>query len=233
MTDPTRSRYDPRRPEPDDTTPYGLSGDDAPAPPEEPPAPGSGEGPQPRKKPRRADYRKVEPDPRYVDRLLEPRPKPKRKSIELPWGVVPAVLSGVGFVLAAVPIASALDKARTGVAAGVMVLMLVFVAVGAQTLTLLGALTALSKWLGIDYGPPRRMVVQLVSISLFASGMGIALMSLGGPLALVLAIPPAMLAFGAMFHLDSTDMTVTLIVLTLAATGAVCGVVGAMLIKFG
>ena len=228
MPDPPR-RYDPRSHEPDDATPYGL-GDDPP-PPEPESSPDMGEGPKSRKKPRPADYRRLKVDPRYQDRLLKPRRK--RPKTEWPWWLFPLAFALAGFWLGAIPVARALDRVKTGVTTGLLILIVLAVAVIAQTGAYWATLGVLGGQFGIDYGPTRRTLPKLAGLAAFVTGLAIAMMSLGGPLMLVPAAVPVLAAFAAMFKLDLVDLAVTAIGLVTGAAGVVVLVGGGAVVLFG
>ena len=227
MSEPRR--YDPRHYEPDDDTPYGLGADDAPPPPPpeptpepEPIDPSLGEGPKSHKKPRRADYRKVKTDPRYVDKLLEPKPKPKRPQTpwpDLPWWLIAEAFALVGVVLGAVPIVQAVHKVKTGATTGVFIGLMLVAAAIVQTAASAAILAVVGGWLNVEYGTPRQSIIKLAAVSLFAVGLVIALLSVGGPVAAPFAAFPVAAALAALFRLGLTGTLVSLVGFGLAGAG--------------
>lgn len=233
---PAPRRTDPRRPEPDDTTPYGFGADDAPAPPrpappEPPHDPSAGEGPKSQKPPRPADYRKVKVDPRHVDKLLQTKPKPRKGGWpELPWWALPEAFALVGVLLGAVPVTQAIGKLKAGPTTAAFIAIVILVAVLVQTALSAAALSAVGGWFSVDYGPPRRAAAKLAGLSVFATGLVIALLSVGGPLAALFAAVPALAAFAALFRLNGIESLVSAAALGFASVGTALVVfVGAVL----
>lgn len=223
---------EPRHYEPDDTTPFGFGADDAPPEPEPQPSdPALAEGPKSRKKPRKADYRKVKPDPRYVDKLLAPNKRPPKQAWpEPPWWLVAEAFALAGVLLGAIPVVQAIHKVKTGAATGLFIGILLVAAVLVQTAASAAVLAAVGGWLGVEYGPPRKALAKLAALSTFAVGMVIALLSVGGPVAAVFAAVPVAAAMAALFRLGLADMILSAVGFGLAAAGtAMVLFVGAVL----